>query len=50
MIGGMVSSTELTLVVIPAVYALVKGWRLERGEIAAETAHERARAALEAVE
>jgi Cu(I)/Ag(I) efflux system membrane protein CusA/SilA len=28
MIGGMVSSTALTLVVIPAVYALVKGWRL----------------------
>ncbi len=28
MIGGMVSSTVLTLVVIPAVYALVKGWRL----------------------
>ena len=28
MIGGMVSSTVLTLVVIPAVYGLVKGWRL----------------------
>ena len=28
MIGGMVSSTLLTLIVIPAVYALVKGWRL----------------------
>jgi len=28
MIGGMVSSTLLTLVVIPAIYALVKGWRL----------------------
>ncbi|MFC0481118.1 CusA/CzcA family heavy metal efflux RND transporter [Gellertiella hungarica] len=28
MIGGMISSTLLTLVVIPAVYALVKGWRL----------------------
>jgi Cu(I)/Ag(I) efflux system membrane protein CusA/SilA len=28
MIGGMVSSTVLTLVVIPAVYALVKGWGL----------------------
>ena len=26
MIGGMVSSTVLTLVVIPAVYSLVKGW------------------------
>ena len=30
MIGGMVSSTVLTLVVIPAVYALVKGWQLKR--------------------
>ena len=28
MIGGMVSSTVLTLVVIPAIYALVNGWRL----------------------
>ncbi|MFM9863040.1 MAG: efflux RND transporter permease subunit [Micropepsaceae bacterium] len=26
MIGGMVSSTVLTLVVIPAIYSLVKGW------------------------
>ena len=30
MIGGMVSSTLLTLIVIPAIYALVKGWRLPR--------------------
>jgi Cu(I)/Ag(I) efflux system membrane protein CusA/SilA len=30
MIGGMVSSTILTLIVIPAVYALVKGFGLER--------------------
>jgi Cu(I)/Ag(I) efflux system membrane protein CusA/SilA len=28
MIGGMVSSTVLTLVVIPAVYAVIKGWGL----------------------
>ncbi|NKM27987.1 CusA/CzcA family heavy metal efflux RND transporter [Rhizobium laguerreae] len=28
MIGGMVSSTLLTLIVIPAVYGLIKGWRL----------------------
>jgi Cu(I)/Ag(I) efflux system membrane protein CusA/SilA len=28
MIGGMASSTLLTLLVIPAIYALVKGWRL----------------------
>ncbi|SHF81274.1 Cu(I)/Ag(I) efflux system membrane protein CusA/SilA [Loktanella atrilutea] len=30
MIGGMVSSTLLTLIVIPAVYGIVKGWRLEK--------------------
>ncbi|MCF3639652.1 CusA/CzcA family heavy metal efflux RND transporter [Rhizobium sp. TRM95111] len=28
MIGGMISSTVLTLVVIPAIYGLIKGWRL----------------------
>ena len=28
MIGGMLSSTVLTLIVIPAVYGLTKGWRL----------------------
>jgi Cu(I)/Ag(I) efflux system membrane protein CusA/SilA len=28
MIGGMISSTILTLVVIPAVYGVIKGWRL----------------------
>jgi Cu(I)/Ag(I) efflux system membrane protein CusA/SilA len=27
MIGGIVSSTLLTLIVIPVIYALVKGWR-----------------------
>jgi len=32
MIGGMISSTLLTLIVIPAVYALVKGWRLSRAK------------------
>jgi len=31
MIGGMVSSTVLTLAVIPAIYALVKQWRIKRG-------------------
>ena len=30
MIGGMISSTVLTLVVIPAIYAAVKGWSLSR--------------------
>jgi Cu(I)/Ag(I) efflux system membrane protein CusA/SilA len=28
MVGGMVSSTVLTLLVIPALYVLIKGWRL----------------------
>ncbi|TMJ74821.1 MAG: efflux RND transporter permease subunit, partial [Alphaproteobacteria bacterium] len=31
MIGGMVSSTLLTLIVIPAIYALLKGWALPGG-------------------
>jgi len=31
MIGGMISSTLLTLVVIPAIYGIVKGWSLPRG-------------------
>ena len=30
MVGGMVSSTVLTLLVIPAIYAIAKGWRLTR--------------------
>ena len=33
MIGGMISSTVLTLVVIPAIYAVVKGWGLSRRPI-----------------
>lgn len=36
MVGGMVSSTVLTLLVIPAIYGLVKGWRLPRTEAAQE--------------
>ena len=30
MVGGMISSTVLTLVVIPALYAMVKEWELRR--------------------
>ena len=30
MVGGMISSTVLTLAVIPAIYALVKQWQLKR--------------------
>jgi Cu(I)/Ag(I) efflux system membrane protein CusA/SilA len=36
MVGGVVSSTVLTLLVIPAIYGLVKGWRLPRAEAAAQ--------------
>jgi Cu(I)/Ag(I) efflux system membrane protein CusA/SilA len=36
MIGGMVSSTFLTLLVIPALYALVKGWRLKPAQVRVE--------------
>jgi Cu(I)/Ag(I) efflux system membrane protein CusA/SilA len=39
MVGGMVSSTVLTLLVIPAIYAIVKGWQLPRA--AASAAQER---------
>jgi Cu(I)/Ag(I) efflux system membrane protein CusA/SilA len=42
MVGGMVSSTVLTLVVIPAIYALVKRRLVERG-VEAGQAHEEAR-------
>jgi len=31
MVGGMISSTILTLAVIPAIYALVKQWRMNKG-------------------
>ncbi|HVJ54924.1 MAG TPA: efflux RND transporter permease subunit [Aliidongia sp.] len=34
MVGGMVSSTILTLLVIPAIYAIVKGWSLPRAGVA----------------
>jgi Cu(I)/Ag(I) efflux system membrane protein CusA/SilA len=37
MIGGMVSSTALTLIVIPAIYALIKGFGLpQKGEVKQE--------------
>jgi Cu(I)/Ag(I) efflux system membrane protein CusA/SilA len=34
MVGGMISSTVLTLAVIPAIYALVMQWRLARAPAA----------------
>jgi len=30
MVGGMISATILTLVVVPAIYGLVKGWNLKK--------------------
>jgi len=30
MVGGMVSATILTLIVVPAIYGLWKGWRLQK--------------------
>jgi len=32
MVGGLISSTVLTLVIIPAIYFLWKGWDLRKGE------------------
>ncbi|TIX93105.1 CusA/CzcA family heavy metal efflux RND transporter [Rhizobium sp. P44RR-XXIV] len=40
MIGGMVSSTLLTLIVIPAVYGLVKGWRLQAASLSDQSSEE----------
>ncbi|MGY9036269.1 MAG: efflux RND transporter permease subunit [Rhodobacterales bacterium] len=40
MIGGMVSSTLLTLIVIPAVYGVIKGWGLERKQGPVEQGNE----------
>jgi Cu(I)/Ag(I) efflux system membrane protein CusA/SilA len=41
MVGGMVSSTILTLLVIPAIYSIVKGWQLQRSAAAARAADKR---------
>lgn len=49
MVGGMVSSTVLTLLVIPAIYAIVKGWKLRRS-VATYSRPERDRAVPEPAE
>jgi hypothetical protein len=41
MVGGMVSSTVLTLLVIPAIYEIVKGWPLRRVTAATTAAGKR---------
>jgi Cu(I)/Ag(I) efflux system membrane protein CusA/SilA len=33
MVGGLVSATVLALLVIPVVFAWVRGWRLPSGEV-----------------
>jgi Cu(I)/Ag(I) efflux system membrane protein CusA/SilA len=38
MVGGMVSSTILTLIVIPAIYSLWQEWLLRREQVVAEKA------------
>jgi Cu(I)/Ag(I) efflux system membrane protein CusA/SilA len=48
MIGGMVSSTVLTLIVIPAVYGLIKGWQLPVPVAGARSPSEGAAVALKA--
>jgi Cu(I)/Ag(I) efflux system membrane protein CusA/SilA len=30
MVGGLISSTLLTLIIIPAVYSIIKGWRMPK--------------------
>jgi len=42
MVGGMVSSTILTLLVIPAIYALVKRWQFSRIPVSRWAAKRRA--------
>ena len=39
MIGGMVSATILTLLVVPAIYGLWKGWRLDRKSTRLNSSH-----------
>ena len=33
MVGGLISSTLLTLIIIPAIYSIIKGWRLPKMNI-----------------
>jgi Cu(I)/Ag(I) efflux system membrane protein CusA/SilA len=47
MVGGMISSTLLTLLVIPAIYAIIKGWRLPQGNAAWVTVRAHAAAPAE---
>lgn len=42
MIGGMISSTLLTLIVIPVIYALAEGWRLPQRDLVGCPQHENA--------
>ena len=46
MVGGMISSTVLTLLVIPAIYAIIKGWRLPESSAAKAASGPRSGASL----
>jgi hypothetical protein len=48
MVGGMISTTVLTLVVIPAVYSLWREWEL-RGQERVQSVPDEATPAAEAV-
>src|SRR5439155_20850734 len=50
MVGGMVSSTVLTLLVIPAIYALVKRWQISRMPLARRVAKRNAHSPAERTE
>jgi len=39
MVGGMVTSTILTLIVIPVVYEMWRGWEMRHGSGGAPTPH-----------
>jgi copper/silver efflux system protein len=47
MSGGMISSTLLTLIVIPAIFALVKGFRLPKHDSAGRHSTRSADASIE---
>jgi len=40
MVGGLISSTILTLLIIPAIYSIINGWRLPKDAIAVEEDNE----------
>ena len=49
MIGGMLSSMILTLLVIPALYALWRGWSMSGGTLSLLTGTDRSPQELEGI-